>query len=427
MRLKSVVTGNSSMSPEWLAVISQSMQETGQLYKLESSNSLGGVFGAILVRKAAQIPIIVNPPDHVRLGSHGMTANKSGVIFRAEFGCHARATFVGCHLSAHAENAELRTQELINLISRASVDADFVVLGGDLNYRLETGYERALQLIQEGNIGGLLQTDQLIAIRSRDSRLKDLTEAEITFPPTYKFDPDSDRYDTSPKLRTPSYTDRVLIRTLPPRLAVGKAENCIFETDLIRLIAPDSPGFCTVPRLSLDMAPPTFPVPPVFEKYESLSTKFSDHRPVHCQFVLEVPIEVPEKRKEFEALRLQKLEEMQLLSIPILRVPNSVEITAMSTIEIELSNPSIAWAKWKVECIGAGVNVQPPHGIVFPGIPERILVSAEAFSELPVRINFRNEALVLATLIVVIRQRKVVSDAKKITLATFLRALDGPL
>ncbi|KAF6771822.1 hypothetical protein AHF37_09297, partial [Paragonimus kellicotti] len=35
-------------------------------------------------------------------------------------------------------------------------------------------------------------------------------EGRITFPPTYKFDLNSDTYDSSEKRRTPSYTDRIL-------------------------------------------------------------------------------------------------------------------------------------------------------------------------------------------------------------------------
>ena len=35
-------------------------------------------------------------------------------------------------------------------------------------------------------------------------------EQPITFAPTFKFDPDTDDYDTSPKQRTPAWCDRVL-------------------------------------------------------------------------------------------------------------------------------------------------------------------------------------------------------------------------
>lgn len=37
-------------------------------------------------------------------------------------------------------------------------------------------------------------------------------EHSITFPPTYKFDLNSDEYDSSKKARTPSWTDRILFK-----------------------------------------------------------------------------------------------------------------------------------------------------------------------------------------------------------------------
>lgn len=40
----------------------------------------------------------------------------------------------------------------------------------------------------------------------------DYVEHSITFPPTYKFDINSDDYDTSRKARTPSWTDRILYK-----------------------------------------------------------------------------------------------------------------------------------------------------------------------------------------------------------------------
>jgi hypothetical protein len=41
----------------------------------------------------------------------------------------------------------------------------------------------------------------------------DYLEHSINFPPTYKFDLNSDEYDTSAKARTPSWTDRILYKS----------------------------------------------------------------------------------------------------------------------------------------------------------------------------------------------------------------------
>ena len=37
-------------------------------------------------------------------------------------------------------------------------------------------------------------------------------EAAIHFPPTFKFDPGTNDYDSSSKQRVPSYTDRILYK-----------------------------------------------------------------------------------------------------------------------------------------------------------------------------------------------------------------------
>lgn len=43
----------------------------------------------------------------------------------------------------------------------------------------------------------------------------EFTEAKITFRPTYKFNVNSDEYDSGPKKRLPSWTDRILYVAQP--------------------------------------------------------------------------------------------------------------------------------------------------------------------------------------------------------------------
>jgi phosphatidylinositol-bisphosphatase len=58
---------------------------------------------------------------------------------------------------------------------------------------------------------------------------REFNEGPVKFPPTYKYDISSDEYDTSEKARTPSYTDRILWRSIFPsvqtkQLYYGRAE-----------------------------------------------------------------------------------------------------------------------------------------------------------------------------------------------------------
>ena len=86
-------------------------------------------------------------------------------------------------------------------------DYDFVILSGDLNYRLKKKDEKVkdiYEMIDNNNPEILWQMDQLTNEIKEKLNLK---EGIINFMPTYKFVINSNQYDTG---RIPGWTDRIL-------------------------------------------------------------------------------------------------------------------------------------------------------------------------------------------------------------------------
>eukprot|EP00667_Euglena_gracilis_P006348 EG_transcript_6406 len=180
----------------------------------------------------------------------GVVGNKGGIACR--FSLYGkRFLFIGCHLPAHTEAVEKRNEAYnamladfrFKLVANADdlldrgystgtckvdvsstiplarwerhqictvPDHDYLFWIGDLNYRVTLPNEEARDLIAKGEFATLLEADQLMASRRQREAFVGFEEGPLLFPPTYKLDPGSDQYDSSPKCRTPSWTDRVL-------------------------------------------------------------------------------------------------------------------------------------------------------------------------------------------------------------------------
>lgn len=94
----------------------------------------------------------------------------------------------------------------------ASDRFDFIIFMGDLNYRVNGTRAVVDSLIEKNMLDVLRHNDQLTVAREYHQVFQGFKEANISFPPTYKFDKNSDVYDTSEKARVPSWTDRILYR-----------------------------------------------------------------------------------------------------------------------------------------------------------------------------------------------------------------------
>ena len=102
---------------------------------------------------------------------------------------------------------------------------DRVIWMGDLNYRIDLKRDEVDGLLQqymnkeistkenEKALQHLRSHDQLNKERLAGRIFSGFAEGVLSFKPTYKLDKESDDYDTSPKRRIPSWTDRILFKS----------------------------------------------------------------------------------------------------------------------------------------------------------------------------------------------------------------------
>eukprot|EP01117_Protostelium_nocturnum_P012327 TRINITY_DN4539_c0_g1_i2.p1 TRINITY_DN4539_c0_g1~~TRINITY_DN4539_c0_g1_i2.p1 ORF type:complete len:1197 (-),score=467.66 TRINITY_DN4539_c0_g1_i2:41-3631(-) len=186
------------------------------------SKSLVGTMLCIYTKKKIRTQITDLAWDQARVGIMGKMANKGAVS--ARFSLHeSQLCFVASHLAAGQSKVEKRNLDYAAISSklRFSVknseltifDHENIFWCGDLNYRL-TGIskEDAINAIKKGALEELWAHDQLLIETQAKRIFLDFNEGKLNFPPTYKYDLNSNVYDTSEKQRVPSWCDRILWR-----------------------------------------------------------------------------------------------------------------------------------------------------------------------------------------------------------------------
>lgn len=124
--------------------------------------------------------------------------------------------------SETGRSLELLDDEEHTSLNKGIQNADVIVWLGDFNYRVNMSYSDALSKIKEGNWSDLLMHDQCRKEMKEGKVFRGLKEGNIKFLPTYKFnkgdrgDNNTFGYDTSEKMRVPSYTDRIFFRGSKP-------------------------------------------------------------------------------------------------------------------------------------------------------------------------------------------------------------------
>ncbi|XP_010640464.1 inositol polyphosphate 5-phosphatase K isoform X1 [Fukomys damarensis] len=154
-------------------------------------------------------------------GLYGYWGNKGGVnIFLKLYGYYV--SIINCHLPPHMANNDQRLEHFDRILEMQNVkghsvpnilDHDLILWFGDMNFRIEDfGLHFVRECIKNQCYGDLWEKDQLSIAKRHDPLLREFREGPLHFPPTYKFDKNSNNYDTSEKKRKPAWTDRILWR-----------------------------------------------------------------------------------------------------------------------------------------------------------------------------------------------------------------------
>ncbi|OHT06445.1 hypothetical protein TRFO_25559 [Tritrichomonas foetus] len=405
MSVVSVVAGSSKkVKGAWTNIIKIAVNQQNGEFFVAAHSCLGGVYAALIFRKNVFPNPVCGDVKTIRLGVHGFAANKGAIIFPVFVGA-TKFIFMGCHLTAGSndENWESRNNQLRQLMRLVDGNYDYLSIIGDLNYRINLSYEKCIEYIQQNNVSELLSKDQLRITRSRDPLLSLLKEPNQKFMPTYKFDPDSDTYDTSPKHRVPSYTDRILLRRGRKRISVDNLHEPVFDLNYKSQL--------------------NFPSMPVCVDFSRGTCKFSDHRSVLCAYKFEVPNVVVDKLETLNEEIEMKVFEIAESLRPSVTLEPSIFVfngNVQQNFSLEMTNRKKAWAFWHADKV-QGVEISPSQGMLLPGCVEHIHVKIEGTtdSNVRLRVNFTVDngdftTLILTNDIMFAEEQRKVQEAAKI-------------
>lgn len=204
-------------------------------YLLVQSESLVGLFTCVFVKQTEFKHVRELAISTVKTGMGGRYGNKGAVIARLVVQDTSIA-FVNSHLAAGQKHVKQRNADVADILEYPAVfvdphadpeayigggdgsmilDHELVVFSGDLNYRIDHSRDTVLSAIAARKISPLLEQDQLRKELKHNPafRLKDFSEAPISFLPTYKYDRGTHEWDSSEKNRIPAWCDRVLFRS----------------------------------------------------------------------------------------------------------------------------------------------------------------------------------------------------------------------
>jgi hypothetical protein len=222
--------------------------------------------------------------------------------------------FVNCHLPARVYRTVERdkmAKKFVEVIKKdkkaiASFDilADYLFWFGDMNYRVDYEYDKTIMKLDEGNLQSLLEKDQLRKQMKSNGVFNGFEELTIEFPPTYRFRiPGEDNHKKKKKSKN---TNEQIVNNnkndnnnnnnnntdnnnTPINNDNNNQINIVTQPKSNREIYHDknqqSPSWCDRILIKSNHAS-RFQI----DNYTSLDINCSDHKPVLCEYKINLPL-----------------------------------------------------------------------------------------------------------------------------------------
>ncbi|CAH2078709.1 unnamed protein product [Thlaspi arvense] len=220
--------GNTYGLPEDLVEECRKVKDS-QKYVRIVSKQMVGIYVSVWIRRRLRRHVNNLKVSPVGVGLMGYMGNKGSVSISMTL-YQSRMCFVCSHLtSGHKDGAEQRRNaDVYEIIRRTRFSSvldtdqprtipchDQIFWFGDLNYRLNMSDSEVRKLVAQKRWDELKNSDQLIRELRRGHVFDGWREGPIQFPPTYKYEFDSDRYAgenlrEGEKKRAPAWCDRIL-------------------------------------------------------------------------------------------------------------------------------------------------------------------------------------------------------------------------
>lgn len=202
-------------------------------YELLLKERLMGIYIAVFVYKGARHLIEGSSTAVVTAGLLGGRLGNKGAVGASVKISGTRLLFINSHLAAHEHRLAERLENMQKIQRSLAVDTflspndpknfkedvterfDFTWIMGDLNMRVDITRKHADWLIMNKDYKAALEFDQLRTVMKDGQGFIGFNEAEIKFPPTFKYDVAK----RSRTLRRKSWDNRSMNRTSTPDMS----------------------------------------------------------------------------------------------------------------------------------------------------------------------------------------------------------------